>query len=83
MNVFRQMIHDLGLTYESQGSGNENSWLYMLLGTMGDSQDANPVEPTFTNPVKQISYQLRNYLNTFAGQRLSQILDRMQYRYPA
>jgi hypothetical protein len=82
MNAFRQCVQDLGLTFESQGTGYENSWLFVLLSMMADTQDANPVDPTFpNNPVKQVLHQLQSYLDTFAGQRLSQIIDKLQYRY--
>lgn len=84
MNPFRQTIQDLALTHEAQGSGNENSWLFVLLSTMADADDANPATPTYpNNPIREVLHRLQAYGETFAGQRIDQILDKLQHRYHA
>jgi hypothetical protein len=84
MNAFRQCIQDLALTFESQGTGNEYSWLFVLLSMMADSQDSNPVDPLYpANPVKEVLHRLRAYSDSFAVQRTAQILNRYVSKYPA
>ncbi|HZZ27972.1 MAG TPA: hypothetical protein VFE46_08195 [Pirellulales bacterium] len=75
MNPFRQVIQDMSLTHDAQGSGSEFSWLYLLLSIMADNQDADPVEPTYPSAKQEVLYRLQNYRGTFAGQRISQLLN--------
>jgi hypothetical protein len=74
MNPFRNVIADLNLTAESQGTGNQDSWLHLLLAYAADREDADPVEATYSNAYREVLHRFRNY-DGFASQRIGQVLS--------
>lgn len=73
MNPFRSVIADLNLTAESQGTGNEYSWLFLLLSALADAEAASPTANTYADPYRETLHRLRSY-DGFAAQRVAQML---------
>jgi hypothetical protein len=71
MNPFRNVIADLNLNAESQGSGYD--WLFLLLSALADAEAANPTANTYADPYRETLHRLRNY-DGFAAQRVAQML---------
>ncbi len=73
-NCFYQVLTGLSLSPTSQGTGNEYSWLYLLLSYAAAIEQADPQESTYANPYREVLHRF-SAIDGFAAQRLAQILN--------
>jgi hypothetical protein len=72
MNCFRSVLNGLSLNSESQGTGNEYAWLYLLLAYAANLEDGDPQD--FENAYSETLARFAPF-DGFAKQRLAQILN--------
>jgi hypothetical protein len=71
VNAPAKCLNLLGLSATSQGSNYEYSFVYVLLKLLAVS----PPGATFSNPVTEVLYLLREHHETPAYKRLEQMLN--------
>jgi hypothetical protein len=75
-NVFQAIQNSLNLHADSQGTGEQYSWLYLLLDKLGEMEAANPTGDTISgSPVRELlEVRLKKYSNTFAFKLIEAIM---------
>lgn len=74
MTVFKKVIQGLDLKADSQGSGNANSFAYVLLAECDRYETLNGTSDVLTNPYAEVLRRLDTYRETFAFKRLASLI---------
>lgn len=67
-NPYRIVLRE----FPADSRSNDSHWVALVLATLADRQDADPVDSTYSNPWREVLYRLRNYPG-FALQRMTEL----------